>query len=80
VQESGKEMTEYSLKVREHRKKMGVLPVVKQIDTLAAEFPAQTNYLYLTYHGTEMTLVGKKDGIGHCAGIRCLPDRKQCGI
>eukprot|EP00667_Euglena_gracilis_P000224 EG_transcript_224 len=39
--------------VREHRKKMGVLPVVKQIDTLAAEFPAMTNYLYLSYGGTE---------------------------
>lgn len=38
--------------VRQYRKSMGVLPVVKQIDTLAAEFPAQTNYLYLTYNGT----------------------------
>ena len=38
--------------VRAHRKKIGLLPVVKQIDTLAAEFPAQTNYLYLTYDGT----------------------------
>ncbi|MCH5176882.1 MAG: carbamoyl-phosphate synthase (glutamine-hydrolyzing) large subunit [Prevotellaceae bacterium] len=35
--------------VRRHRKQMGVLPYVKQIDTLAAEYPAQTNYLYLTY-------------------------------
>lgn len=40
-------------KVREYRKKLGVLPVVKQIDTLAAEYPSQTAYLYLTYHGTE---------------------------
>ena len=37
--------------MREIRKKFGVLPVVKQIDTLAAEFPAQTNYLYMTYSG-----------------------------
>eukprot|EP00934_Nitzschia_sp_Nitz4_P008291 Nitzschia sp. Nitz4//scaffold163_size50693//3473//8569//NITZ4_006981-RA/size50693-processed-gene-0.33-mRNA-1//1//CDS//3329538010//8281//frame0 len=37
--------------VRELRKKLGVVPVVKQIDTLAAEFPAQTNYLYMTYSG-----------------------------
>ena len=37
--------------VRKLRKKLGIVPVVKQIDTLAAEFPAQTNYLYLTYHG-----------------------------
>ncbi|MEM5834420.1 MAG: carbamoyl-phosphate synthase (glutamine-hydrolyzing) large subunit [Candidatus Aenigmatarchaeota archaeon] len=37
--------------VREKRKSFGILPVVKQIDTLAAEWPAQTNYLYLTYNG-----------------------------
>ena len=41
------------LTVRAHRKAMGITPVVKQIDTLAAEYPAQTNYLYLTYSGTE---------------------------
>ncbi|MDO8619626.1 MAG: carbamoyl-phosphate synthase (glutamine-hydrolyzing) large subunit [Candidatus Daviesbacteria bacterium] len=40
-------------KVRDFRKKHGILPKVKHIDTLAAEYPAQTNYLYLTYHGTE---------------------------
>ncbi len=40
------------IKVRTHRKSVGILPVVKQIDTLAAEYPAQTNYLYLTYNGT----------------------------
>lgn len=38
--------------VREYRKSKGIVPVVKQIDTLAAEYPAQTNYLYLTYNGT----------------------------
>lgn len=37
--------------VRKARKELGILPVVKQIDTLAAEYPAQTNYLYLTYNG-----------------------------
>jgi len=41
------------LTVRSLRKKMKIIPVVKQIDTMAAEYPAQTNYLYLTYHGTE---------------------------
>ncbi len=41
------------LSVREFRKKHGVVPVVKQIDTLAGEHPAQANYLYLTYNGTE---------------------------
>ena len=39
------------LAIRALRKSMGILPVVKQIDTLAAEYPAQTNYLYLTYSG-----------------------------
>ena len=40
-----------SLHVRNRRKQLGIVPVVKQIDTLAGEFPAQTNYLYLTYSG-----------------------------
>ncbi|GAB3294641.1 carbamoyl-phosphate synthase (glutamine-hydrolyzing) large subunit [Hymenobacter humi] len=44
------------LLVRARRKALGVLPVIKQIDTLAAEFPAKTNYLYSTYHGTENDL------------------------
>jgi len=39
------------LAVREKRKKLGIVPCVKQIDTLAAEYPAKTNYLYLTYNG-----------------------------
>lgn len=39
--------------VRDYRKSLGIVPVVKQIDTLAAEYPAQTNYLYLTYNGSE---------------------------
>ncbi|MBT9393696.1 carbamoyl-phosphate synthase (glutamine-hydrolyzing) large subunit [Hymenobacter sp. NST-14] len=47
--------------VRARRKALGVVPVVKQIDTLAAEFPAQTNYLYLTYHGTENDLEPETD-------------------
>jgi carbamoyl-phosphate synthase large subunit len=41
------------LAVRNYRKKLGILPVVKQIDTLAAEYPARTNYLYLTYNGSQ---------------------------
>ena len=45
------DMEEGILYVRNYRKSVGVLPVVKQIDTLAAEYPAQTNYLYLTYSG-----------------------------
>jgi carbamoyl-phosphate synthase large subunit len=46
-------MNEDLLKVREYRKAKGVLPYVKQIDTLAGEYPAQTNYLYMTYSGSE---------------------------
>lgn len=43
--------TDHQDEVRAYRKSLGIVPVVKQIDTLAAEFPAQTNYLYLTYNG-----------------------------
>ena len=46
-------MHKASLAVRNLRKSFGILPVVKQIDTLAAEYPAQTNYLYLTYAGVQ---------------------------
>jgi carbamoyl-phosphate synthase large subunit len=41
------------MQVRSFREKFGIRPVVKQVDTLAAEWPAKTNYLYLTYGGTE---------------------------
>ena len=53
------------LEVRKERKSRGILPVVKQIDTLAAEYPAQTNYLYLTYSGTESDVhyVGDKRSV-----------------
>ena len=47
------EMENAIVTMRQHRKQRGIVPVVKQIDTLAAEYPAQTNYLYLTYSGTE---------------------------
>lgn len=50
------------LKVREHRKKLGIVPWVKQIDTLAAEYPAATNYLYLTYAGSEHDVSFAGDG------------------
>jgi len=45
--------TDKSLLIRDYRKASGIIPYVKQIDTLAAEYPAQTNYLYLTYNGSE---------------------------
>ena len=50
-----------SLAVRARRKSLGILPVVKQIDTLAAEYPAMTNYLYLTYNGSENDISYESD-------------------
>ena len=54
------DMEDGSLYVRNYRKSLGIVPVVKQIDTPAAEYPAQTNYLYLTYSGTanDVTYLG----------------------
>lgn len=51
-----------NLKVRAMRNALGIKPVVKQIDTLAAEYPAQTNYLYLTYNGDFHDIDYEKDG------------------
>ena len=53
---------EKMLKVRDYRKKRGVLPCVKQIDTLAGEYPAMTNYLYVTYNGSENDVKYEHDG------------------
>ena len=53
---------EKMLKVREYRKKLGILPSVKQIDTLAGEYPALTNYLYITYNGSENDVQYEHDG------------------
>jgi carbamoyl-phosphate synthase large subunit len=50
-------------KIRAQRIKQGVLPVVKQIDTLGGEFPAQTNYLYMTYHGSENDLAPSQNAL-----------------
>ncbi len=47
--------------VRRRRKALGIVPVVKQIDTLAAEFPAKTNYLYLTYNGSKSDIEPEQD-------------------
>ena len=49
-------------RVRALRKSYGITPVVKQIDTLGAEYPARTNYLYLTYNGTEHDIAYEGDG------------------
>lgn len=50
------------LEIRKLRKNLGIVPYVKQIDTLAAEHPAHTNYLYLTYHGNEHDIDFEQDG------------------
>jgi carbamoyl-phosphate synthase large subunit len=50
------------LEVREFRKSFGITPFIKQIDTLAAEYPARTNYLYLTYNGSTHDIEPEKDG------------------
>jgi carbamoyl-phosphate synthase large subunit len=50
------------LEVRNYRKSLGVVPYIKQIDTLAAEYPAQTNYLYMTYNGSAHDIIPEKDG------------------
>ena len=55
-------MAEASDIVRQLRKKLGIVPYVKQIDTLAAEYPAQTNYLYLTYQATAHDIDHERDG------------------
>ena len=63
LERSGKKAKDMeSLAVRAQRKKLGILPVVKQIDTLAAEYPAETNYLYLTYSGTTNDIAYEHDG------------------
>ncbi len=51
-----------AMAIRNLRKRLGILPVVKQIDTLAAEYPAQTNYLYLTYNGEYQDIEFQHDG------------------
>ena len=50
------------LTVRERRKQLGIVPYIKQIDTLAAEYPAQTNYLYMTYNATSNDIEPPHDG------------------
>ena len=58
---SDKSMFDRMLHIRRMRKGMGILPCVKQIDTLAGEYPAKTNYLYLTYNGEKNDLKYERD-------------------
>ncbi len=62
LEETVANMHEAVLAVRSLRKSMGIVPVVKQIDTLAAEYPAQTNYLYVTYSGVKSDIQFEHDG------------------
>ena len=61
LEEKMDNMHQAMLEVRRMRKQMGILPVVKQIDTLAAEYPAQTNYLYVTYSGVSNDIQYEND-------------------
>lgn len=61
LEEQMPNMQQAMLVVRNKRKQYGILPVVKQIDTLAAEYPAQTNYLYLTYAGVANDITYESD-------------------
>lgn len=62
------------IEIRGLRKKLGVMPAVKQIDTMAAEYPAKTNYLYLTYHGDQhdVSFGKKKSAIVLGSGAYCI--------
>ncbi|MDR1274396.1 MAG: carbamoyl-phosphate synthase (glutamine-hydrolyzing) large subunit [Odoribacteraceae bacterium] len=62
VKEDGLSHHEKMLRARAYRKSLGVLPRVKQIDTLAGEYPAMTNYLYVTYNGDEDDILYEGDG------------------
>lgn len=62
LKSSNSTIEEDMLRIREYRKNKNIIPVVKQIDTLAGEFPAQTNYLYLTYNGQAHDVNYKNDG------------------
>ena len=69
-----------ALRVREFRKQANILPVVKQIDTLAAEWPAKTNYLYLTYGGSTDDLVLEKYNSSRVIVLGAGPYRIAYGL
>jgi carbamoyl-phosphate synthase large subunit len=65
----------HEMEVRKQRKKFGILPSIKKIDTFAAEFPARTNYLYLTYHGDshdEVQVTKKPKAVVLGSGAYCI--------
>ncbi|XOD69216.1 MAG: carbamoyl-phosphate synthase (glutamine-hydrolyzing) large subunit [Flavobacteriales bacterium AspAUS03] len=59
---SGMKSTEAAQALRTQRKDRGILPFTRQIDTLAAEYPAQTSYLYLSYHASRHDVAYERDG------------------
>lgn len=61
LKDKGRSMHEKLLEVRKYRKGLGILPYIKQIDTLAAEYPAKTNYLYITYNASESDIEQPND-------------------
>jgi carbamoyl-phosphate synthase large subunit len=61
LESSSSDINDDLLRVRKLRKKLGIVPYVRQIDTLAAEYPAVTNYLYLTYSGSEHDVIFSND-------------------
>ncbi len=62
LKSSTDDMDDANILVRNHRKSLGIVPAVRQIDTLAAEYPAVTNYLYLTYAGIKHDIDFENDG------------------
>ncbi len=78
--EKDHDMEEAITLVRRRRKALGIIPCVKQIDTLAAEYPARTNYLYLTYGGEENDIdYEKRRTLRGGARLWCLPHRQFRG-
>ena len=75
LEEATGNMAEAGLQVRTMRKQIGILPVVRQIDTLAAEYPAQTNYLYVTYESAPA-----QPFAGENAHETCLPPREEAVV
>lgn len=68
------DVTDDSLKVRANRISRGITPFIKQIDTLAAEYPAKTNYLFVTYHGSEhdVDFINEKKIVVLGSGAYCI--------
>lgn len=64
--------------VRRRRQQYGIVPWTKQIDTLAAEFPAETNYLYMTYNGAEHDVIGNEASTAGNAGVMILGCGAYC--